>query len=99
MSKLIHFLGAVSVAALLTAAPVYAADNPPPANSLPDAAEKALREGAETIMRALQLLVGKIPQYEMPEVLDNGDIIIRRKPPEPAPEKKRMPRGGDQTKT
>jgi len=33
------------------------------------------------LMLALQLMISAIPQYEMPEVLDNGDIIIRRKQP------------------
>jgi hypothetical protein len=37
------------------------------------------REGLEQMMRALRLLVESIPQYELPELLDNGDIIIRRK--------------------
>ena len=41
------------------------------------------REGLEQMLRALRLLVERIPQYELPEVLDNGDIIIRRKNPEP----------------
>ncbi|HIC82124.1 MAG TPA: hypothetical protein EYP07_14360 [Kiloniellaceae bacterium] len=40
------------------------------------------REGLEQMMRALRLLVDSIPQYELPEVLDNGDIIIRRKDPQ-----------------
>ncbi|WP_420349175.1 hypothetical protein [Pelagibius sp.] len=40
------------------------------------------REGLEQMMRALRLLVDSIPQYELPEMLDNGDIIIRRKDPE-----------------
>ena len=44
------------------------------------------RESIEQRMRALQLLVDSIPQYELPEMLDNGDIIIRRKnPQEPSP--------------
>jgi len=37
------------------------------------------REGLQQMMRALRLLVESIPQYELPEVLENGDIIIRRK--------------------
>ena len=41
------------------------------------------REGLEQMMRALRLLVESIPQYELPEVLENGDIIIRRKHPKP----------------
>lgn len=43
------------------------------------------REGIEQMMRALRLLVDSIPQYELPEMLDNGDIIIRRRDPQPAP--------------
>lgn len=40
------------------------------------------RESIEQMMRALQLLVDSIPQYELPEMLENGDIIIRRKDPQ-----------------
>lgn len=48
------------------------------------------REGLEQMMRALRLLVDSIPQYELPEMLDNGDIIIRRKDPQ-APRKPEDP--------
>lgn len=41
--------------------------------------EELAREGLESMLRALSLLVDSIPQYELPEILDNGDIIIRRK--------------------
>ena len=47
-----------------------------------------VREGVERIMRALGAFVDVIPQYELPEINENGDIIIRRKrdsEPEPAP--------------
>ncbi len=37
-------------------------------------------EGVQKLMLALELLLQAIPQYEMPEVLENGDIIIRRVP-------------------
>ena len=37
------------------------------------------REGVERMMRALELFIDMIPQYEMPELDENGDIIIRRK--------------------
>jgi hypothetical protein len=36
---------------------------------------------------ALRLVMRAIPQYELPEVLPNGDIIIRRIPPEPDPKR------------
>ena len=43
-----------------------------------DPAELA-RQGMERMLRALNLMIEMIPQYEMPQVLENGDIIIRRK--------------------
>ena len=57
-----------------------------------------LEEGTQTILRAFELFLRSLPQYEAPEVLPNGDIIIRRKhppqdgedgktPPPPAPDK------------
>ena len=41
------------------------------------------------MMRSLNLLMESIPQYELPEINEDGDIIIRRKrntvePEEPA---------------
>ena len=48
----------------------------PPENESPG---ELAREGIEQMMRALRLLVDSIPQYELPEMMDNGDIIIRRK--------------------
>lgn len=53
-------------------------------------AEAFARQGMERLMQALDLLVGSIPQYELPFVDDNGDIIIRRRhgaePEESVPE-------------
>ena len=74
---------------LLTAPPAaLAADDPPAKDRSPEA---LLDEATQTILRAFKLLLGSIPQYEAPEVLENGDIIIRRKHPaeEPAPAKPR----------
>jgi hypothetical protein len=54
-----------------------------------DTPEELAREGMERMLRALELFIEMIPQYEMPEVTEDGDIIIRRKrkkstpPPEP----------------
>jgi len=39
----------------------------------------------EDVLDALRFVLRAIPQYEMPEVLPNGDIIIRRVPPKPNP--------------
>ncbi|MCG8358396.1 MAG: hypothetical protein MI920_22755 [Kiloniellales bacterium] len=43
-----------------------------------DPGELAL-EGVDRLMRALNALIEMIPQYELPEMKDNGDIVIRRK--------------------
>ena len=37
------------------------------------------RESVELMMRSLNLLIESIPQYELPEINEEGDIIIRRK--------------------
>lgn len=51
--------------------------------------EQLMREGMENMMRAMELMIQMVPQYEPPELTPEGDIIIRRKrrpeelPPEP----------------
>jgi hypothetical protein len=52
----------------------------------PGAAEEMAREAIEQLMRAMELMIESIPQYEMPEINENGDIIIRRKHRMPHPE-------------
>ncbi|WP_020592849.1 hypothetical protein [Kiloniella laminariae] len=37
------------------------------------------RESLELMMKSLSLVIDAIPQYEMPVITENGDIIIRRK--------------------
>jgi len=41
-----------------------------------------LEETAKQFFAMLEYLVMAIPQYQAPEILENGDIIIRRKRPE-----------------
>jgi len=48
-----------------------------------DDPEAMAREGLNKIVRALELMLLSIPQYEKPEINENGDIIIRRKRPHP----------------
>lgn len=43
--------------------------------------EVMIEEGAKMIFEALNLVLKAITQYEAPEILENGDIIIRRKNP------------------
>ncbi len=47
-----------------------------------------LEDATRIILKAFEMMLKSIPQYDAPEILDNGDIIIRRKHPEnekPAP--------------
>jgi len=53
-----------------------------------EGAQQQAVEGIAKLLQALQLFVKSVPQFSAPEVLPNGDIIIRRvKPQEPSPEK------------
>ncbi len=50
-----------------------------------DDAQKMAVEGLSKLLDALNLFVKSVPQYAAPEVLPNGDIILRRlNPPAPA---------------
>jgi hypothetical protein len=77
-----EFLSAAFTAlALGLAAPAAGEEGaPPPGEEDP---EQLLQESVETFMRALDALIRSIPQYEMPEITEDGDIIIRRKKPPP----------------
>ena len=46
-------------------------------------AERLANDAVDKIMKALNLMMMSVPRYSAPEVLPNGDIIIRRlDPPE-----------------
>ncbi|NJM91569.1 MAG: hypothetical protein HC861_01880 [Rhodospirillaceae bacterium] len=62
------------------AAPIAVAS----ADSLQDntaEAEQLANEALAKMMKALDLLIMTVPRYAAPEVLPNGDIIIRRLDP------------------
>jgi len=44
-------------------------------------AERLANEALTKMMRALELLISTVPRYAAPEILPNGDIIIRRLDP------------------
>ncbi len=50
--------------------------------------EETARGAIEALMDVMQAVIAKIPMYEAPVILENGDILIRRKKPDPAPQKK-----------
>lgn len=65
----------------LFTAPIHSAA----ADSLQQKGEEAERLASEAmskLMRALDLLITTVPRYAAPEVLPNGDIIIRRLDPQ-----------------
>jgi len=81
----------VAALALFAALPAQAAE-PPPSSALPPATERlrqdleraaeAMRESMGRVLLSLQEVVRQLPRYEAPEINENGDIIIRRRPPE-----------------
>jgi hypothetical protein len=56
-----------------------------------------LDETTGTMLRLFQTFIRTIPQFEAPEVLPNGDIIIRRKPPATSSEPGKAEPGEDET--
>jgi len=89
-------LVAVVASTMALAAPARADDDRAPSigESLEEAEDMA-RESVEKLIGALKKLMYAIPQYKSPEILDNGDIIIRRVPRrgdrKPRPEDKEPP--------
>lgn len=75
--RAVALAAAVGLSAGLAAPPAMAEDPIDPRAEV----ERLARDAARTIVAALSLLVAAIPQYELPEILPNGDIIIRRKNP------------------
>ena len=61
--------------------------------------EESVRESIENIMRAIEGLIDSVPIYEMPEIQENGDIIIRRKKRTPEPEPDEPAPNGDSSST
>jgi hypothetical protein len=88
---------------LLGAAAAQAQTRTPPLEREAEETARAFRDALERAMKLMDNMLGSIPQYQLPEVLPNGDIIIRRIPtpqaepparrPAPPPEPKTTPGG------
>ena len=50
-----------------------------------------MADAMSQMIRALELFIQAIPQYEKPEITEDGDIIIRRKHPEAEPDTRKGP--------
>ena len=77
---------AISLSLCLAGGPALAQERSP---------EELAREGLAKLLSALDLFIGSIPQYETPEILPNGDIIIRRIHPENGGEGTTVPKDED----
>jgi hypothetical protein len=80
---------AALAAMLLLAAPAFAEEPAEPQGDLEQhrqRAEELWREGAQKIISGLEQLLKSIPSYGIPEITEDGDIIIpRRRDPSPPP--------------
>ncbi len=83
---------ALAIAALVMIAPAAGWTQEPRRDDPKAQAEELLREATDKLLLALELMLQVIPQYEMPEITEDGDIIIRRK----RPGESRPPEEGDQ---
>ncbi len=48
-------------------------------------AERLARESMNKMIEAMDKFLRSIPQYDLPEITPEGDIIIRRRPAPPGP--------------
>jgi hypothetical protein len=78
----------------LIALPVLAALALPAAAAEPEDKEtpsELMTDAMSKMVRALELFIQAIPQYEKPEITEDGDIIIRRKHPDAEPDTRKGP--------
>jgi hypothetical protein len=65
----------IMVSTHVISADLHKAQTPPSQQKKP---ENMIEDGMKMILNALSHILKSIPQYKAPEVLENGDIIIRR---------------------
>jgi hypothetical protein len=93
-------IAALLAGAIVTAVPAASsfaqdaqAPTPGPVKPL-SATEQTIVDTLTRAMSFLSRTFDKVVIYELPEVLPNGDIIIRRKHPKPEPDKAAAPENG-----
>jgi hypothetical protein len=80
---------ALGVCAALASVPAFAQSTDTPSGQEPSGTQLTL-EGLGKLMLGLQRMVEELPRYNLPEINENGDIIVRRidphdQPGQPAP--------------
>lgn len=85
----------LAVALVIATTPPATATDPLPQENPRELLESAARD----MLRVLELLMESVPQYEPPEILDNGDILIRRRRPVPTPRPESTPAPAPDIKT
>ena len=88
------FLATALVVFMAFGAPAFADSHGKPK---PETPSEMIGEATRTILKAFELMMRSIPQDEVPEILENGDIIIRRKRPDA--EKPALEKAPTKTKT
>jgi len=84
--RLRHLIGAALIMGLAAnGVRTAVAEDTAPLPTIPEGAQEMAVEGISKLLQALDLFVKSVPQYAAPEVLPNGDIIIRRVHPDQAP--------------
>ena len=72
-----HRMYTLLAAAVLWTGPAFAAD-PPRESTPPVTPGEQAKQGVELLLKALEGWIREFPTYAPPEVMANGDIIIRR---------------------
>ena len=81
-------IAAAAAALMFLTAPALAEDAPPPEDSQQkqEQAAKLAMEATQKLMQALELLIKSLPQYGLPRIDEDGNIIIPRLPNPPEAE-------------
>jgi hypothetical protein len=81
-----HMIAALMLLVPAAARAASEPTDPPPGFTLDmQRAAELMRQGLDKALGSVETLLRAVPQYELPRVNENGDIIIRRKRPSEPP--------------
>jgi hypothetical protein len=99
MPKCLPLRAVIAALALAVAGSPALAQSRSPAPPQEERPGELARDAIEKMMRALSLAIENLPQYALPELNENGDIIIRRLNPRAEKPRPRPPENPDETRT